>query len=300
MRFRGHETFHIRKGWLNKGIRNVIAVPDVFISKDENPMDVLGIGSNMVKSLRYWLQATELTQEPKSGRRCQKLTELGKVIYENDPYFEEIGTLWLVHCALAENEAEATAWYVFFNEFDLNEFSDEDFEKRIKKYISMNYSDEEMPKSRTINEDFKCIISTYYSKSRTSSNDVKENPEDNMECPLTELGLVSLVSSQRGIRIYRKDSPKSENIPELVVLAMILRRYKNQKEIRISALQNDINSIGKVFCLNTLALHNVLYKLDTLGYLSVVRTAGLDVIRLETNMTYIECIQQYYQGLNER
>ena len=300
MRFRGHETFHIRKGWLNKGIRNVIAVPDVFISKDENPMDVLGIGSNMVKSLRYWLQATELTQEPKSGRRCQKLTELGKVIYENDPYFEEIGTLWLVHCALAENEAEATAWYVFFNEFDLNEFSDEDFEKRIKKYISMNYSDEEMPKSRTINEDFKCIISTYYSKSRTSSNDAKENPEDNMECPLTELGLVSLISSQRGIRIYRKDSPKSENIPELVVLAMILRRYKNQKEIRISALQNDINSIGKIFCLNTLALHNVLYKLDTLCYLSVVRTAGLDVIRLETNMTYIECIQQYYQGLNER
>lgn len=300
MRFRGHETFHIRKGWLNKGIRNVLAVPDVFISKDENPMDILGIGSNMVKSLRYWLQATNLTKEPRTGRRYQELTKIGRVIYDNDPYFEEIGTLWLVHCALATNKSEATAWYVFFNEFDLTEFSDEDFEKKIKKYISMNYSDEEMPKSRTINDDFRCIINTYYSKRRDSSDNTNNNPEDNMECPLTELGLISLVSSQKGERIYRKESPKTEDIPELVILAMILYRYGDMKEIRISSLQNDVNSIGKIFCLNTLSLHHILYKLDTLGYLSVVRTAGLDVIRIKTDMTYIECIRLYYQELDER
>ena len=29
MKFRGHETFTIRKGWLNKGIKNVIAEPGV-------------------------------------------------------------------------------------------------------------------------------------------------------------------------------------------------------------------------------------------------------------------------------
>lgn len=300
MRFRGHETFHIRKGWLNKGIRNVMTAPDVFISKEENPMDVLGMGSNMVKSLRYWLQATKLTQEPRTGKRFQSLTELGKVIYENDPYFEEIGTLWLVHYALATNEREATAWYVFFNEFDFNEFSDEDFEKKIKKYISINYSDAEFPKSRTINEDFKCIISTYYSKRKATIDILKDNPEDNMESPLTELGLVSLVSNQKGVRIYRKNSPKSEDVPELIVLAMILQRYGDMKEIRISALQNDLNSIGKVFCLNTLSLHNVLYKLDALGYLNVVRTAGLDVVKITTDMTAIECIELYYQELNER
>lgn len=58
MKFRAHDTFAIRKGWLNKGLRNIENAPDVFISKEKNPMDVLGIGANMVKSLRYWLQAT--------------------------------------------------------------------------------------------------------------------------------------------------------------------------------------------------------------------------------------------------
>lgn len=67
MKFRAHETFFIRKGWLSKGMKYVDAREDVFISKDENPMDVLGIGANMVKSLRYWLLAVGLTEEPTTG-----------------------------------------------------------------------------------------------------------------------------------------------------------------------------------------------------------------------------------------
>ena len=73
MKFRAHDTFFIRKGWLNKGMKYVNFKPDVFVDKEENPMDVLGIGSNMVKALRYWLQAVGLTQEPNHGRRIQHL-----------------------------------------------------------------------------------------------------------------------------------------------------------------------------------------------------------------------------------
>ena len=64
MKFRAHETFFIRKGWLSKGIKYVEQTEGrVFIDKENNPMDVLGIGSNMVKSLRYWLQAVGITYE---------------------------------------------------------------------------------------------------------------------------------------------------------------------------------------------------------------------------------------------
>ena len=76
MKFRAHDTFFIRKGWLSKGMRCVSNKPDVFIAHDENPMDVLGIGANMVKALRYWLQAVGLTKEPNSGRRDRKSTRL--------------------------------------------------------------------------------------------------------------------------------------------------------------------------------------------------------------------------------
>ena len=67
MKFRAHDTFFIRKGWLSKGMRNVVANRDVFVTKDKqrNPMDVLGIGANMVKALRYWLPVVGLTEENK-------------------------------------------------------------------------------------------------------------------------------------------------------------------------------------------------------------------------------------------
>ena len=70
MKFRAHETFFIRKGWLSKGMKYVKQTDGmVFIDRENNPMDTLGIGSNMVKSLRYWLLATGLTEENTSGKR---------------------------------------------------------------------------------------------------------------------------------------------------------------------------------------------------------------------------------------
>lgn len=127
MKFRAHETFFIRKGWLNKGMKYISVKPDVFVDKEENPMDVLGIGSNMVKSLRYWLQAVGLTKEPTHGRRLQEFTELGQSVFTNDRYIEELGTLYLLHYKLATNKSDATAWYYFFNEFGMAEFTKEDF-----------------------------------------------------------------------------------------------------------------------------------------------------------------------------
>ena len=51
MRFRAHETFFIRKGWISKGMKYVNISPDVFISKEDNPMDVMGIGAGVSRVL---------------------------------------------------------------------------------------------------------------------------------------------------------------------------------------------------------------------------------------------------------
>ena len=113
MKFRAHDTFFIRKGWLSKGMKYVHSKPDVFVAKDENPMDVLGIGANMVKALRYWLQAVGLTEEPNSGKRVQTFTPLGQSVFTNDRYIEELGTLYLLHYRLSSNKSDETAWYYF-------------------------------------------------------------------------------------------------------------------------------------------------------------------------------------------
>ena len=91
MKFRAHETFFIRKGWLSKGMKNVSKKPNVFVDKKVNPMDVLGIGANMVKSLRYWLQVTGLTEESKGKTREQNLTDLEEKLLNAEP--SEVGSV---------------------------------------------------------------------------------------------------------------------------------------------------------------------------------------------------------------
>ena len=75
LKLKRHETFSIREGWIEKGIH--------YINQDARSMSkecgtsVFGLGSNMVKSLRYWLTAACLATF-RNGYAY--LSELGKLI----------------------------------------------------------------------------------------------------------------------------------------------------------------------------------------------------------------------------
>lgn len=291
MKFRAHDTFFIRKGWLNKGLRNVNADPGVFMGAKGNPMDKLGIGANMVKALRYWLQAVRLTSEPASGRKEQNFTELGRVIFDNDPYIEEMGTLWLLHYQLVSNKDDATAWYYFFNEFKASEFTKEDFVKQLSNYVRMCGED---VAEKSLEDDYTCIINTYVS--RMKSNPAKVQPESNIDCPFGELGLIDIANKKE--KVYRKITPKKDLLHPLIVLAVILDQANGADEIKISSLQNDPCNVGKVFNLDVITLTALLYKIELLGYIKVVRTAGLDVIRIIKEVSFIECVRDYYKAIN--
>lgn len=294
MKFRGHETFFIRKGWLYKGMCNIVREPGIFQGVAGNPMDVLGIGANMVKSLRYWLTTTQLTSEPKSGKKNQSLTELGKVIYDNDAYMEEIGSIWLVHYMLATNMDDATSWYIFFNEFNKSEFTVEDFHSAVVKYVRMQ-EDVSVPSDRAIEDDFTCLMNTYVP--RIKLNPAKVHPESNIDCPLGELGLVDVINKREGI--YKKSVPKLDMLPQMILLSAIINGADDDKEIRISSLQNDKYQIGKIFNLDSITLINALYRLETTGLIKVIRTAGLDIIRIETDMSFLDCVKAYYDELSQ-
>ncbi len=291
MKIRGHETFYIRKGWLYKGLKNVKQNPTVFTNKAENPMDVLGIGSNMVKSLRYWLQAVGLTSEPKSGVRGQSFTDLADLIWKNDRYLEELGTLWLLHYFLVSNKENATSWYYFFNEFELSEFKKEDFVTILTNFTITEFGVESAKSS--YEDDFTCLINTYVSRHKV--NPEKVSPESNMECPFGELGLVDLVNKKE--KIYRKTEPQTNMLHSLIVFAVILDQAKVNREIKIQDLLRKPCNVGKVFNLDIIELTGHLYQIEKLGHIKVVRTAGLDVIKILTDMDYATCIQTYYDSL---
>ena len=293
MKFRAHDTFFIRKGWLSKGVKNILIDPAVFVNRDANPMDTLGIGANMVKALRYWLQAVGLTKEPASGRRVQTLSPLGEIIHENDPYMEELGTLWLLHYRLATNVNEATAWYYFFNEFKPTEFNRDDFATQINNYLRIKGED---VAERSLEDDYNCIISTYIP--RIKLNPKKFSPEENIDCPLGELGLIEIVN--RKAKIFKKSTPKKDTLHPLILLAVVLEHADGDKSVRISEIQNAHCNAGRVFNLDIIALTTLLHKIELLGFIKVVRTAGLDVIEIKTNMDFYECVREYFRRINDK
>ena len=292
MKFRGHETFFIRKGWLSKGMKNVARSPYVFVNKEEKPMDVLGIGSNMVKALRYWMQVTGLTAEPRSGKRAQTFTDIGEIIYREDRYLEERGTLALLQWYLAHNKDDATAWYYFFYVFKMQEFSRDDFVQSLKNYVLMEDASAAVAE-RSYQDDFNCIVNTYLPRYKTSSR--YTSPENNISCPLGELGLIDIASKER--KLYRKNIPSSAMLPALIALAIILQAHPGEKEIEISKLLNGEGSIGRAFNMDMTLLLDTLCRIENLGEVKIIRTAGLDVIRVLTDKTALDCIEQYYQDI---
>lgn len=295
MKFRAHDTFFIRKGWLSKGMKYVHSTPDVFVSKDENPMDVLGIGANMVKALRYWLQAAGLTEEPSSGRRIQTFTPLGESVFQNDRYIEELGTLLLLHYRLASNYSEATAWYLFFNEFNMTEFTRDDFVEFLQRRIRMEEG--EAPVAiRSLNDDFSCIINTYLPRYKTNPNRVA--PENNIDCPFGELGLIDVLSKEK--KSYRKAIPSAQSINPWVALAVIVDQAGGSKEISLNELLTAPRNIGRTINLDAITMLDVLYQVERIGMVKINRTAGLDVVQILTDYQFQDCVSAYYDSISDR
>lgn len=293
MKFRAHDTFFIRKGWISKGMRCVAEKPDVFIAHDENPMDVLGIGANMVKALRYWLQVLGLTVEPDKGKRSQSFTELGKLIYEHDTYIEELGTLYLLQYCLASQKHDATAWYFFFNEFSMSEFSREDFVAALQKYIQMNDSENDHA-IRSLNDDCQCIINTYLP--RHKSNPARVSPENNIDCPFGELGLIDILNKRK--KTYKKSVPVGGTLNPYVILAVIVKNNPDRKEIGLNELLNAPCNIGRVFNLDSITMLDVLYRIERLGLVKINRTAGLDIITIQEKISFLDCVRCFYASID--
>lgn len=289
MKIRAHETFSIRKGWIHKGVKNILVYPRLFTDKNINPCDILGIGTNMVKSLRYWMTAVGIMEEVSEGnQKVQKLTRLGEIIDEYDRYYEEDGTNWLLHYMLAKNEELATAWYWFFNIFKINSFDKQLFVRELSEFLHTEYDYDGSEKM--LGDEFDCIIKTYCSKGKDVS------PEDINECPLTDLHLIEMSDNKD----YKKHTPDRDAIHPLIILAVISEQayISKKKEVLITDLLNKECNVGRIFNLDRATCFYYLEKLQKGGYLEIVRTAGLDVIQLKQQYDFYDIIVSYYQAIN--
>jgi len=127
-RFTGHETFHLRYGWLKKAY-DAVKLSDSGeiaenIFRDKSAISHFGVGKNMVAAIRHWAMSFGLIRPAKDRPSLSEheTTALADYIFDNkngvDPYLENLETLWLLHWRLVTQSNKTTFLYTFnaFNE----------------------------------------------------------------------------------------------------------------------------------------------------------------------------------------
>lgn len=301
VKLKGNESFNFREGWLRKGMR-CVANCDTLFSQDD-VMEQLGVGSKMVKSIRFWLQATSLCEEKyiNSGRgRAQYLTkDFGEVISEYDPYFDDSFTLFLLHYQIVSNEELCMAWNIFFNEFEGQDFTKEDMIETCQSLLDKKMEEGCTYSESSFQDDCSSIIKMYLSDENTRQPIIKGQsamtlPEDSLACPLVELGLLQ---KNKIKHTYLKTSPSKDALDKLVVLYVITKNLISSEKTSVSIddLLHAPNNIGKVFNLSRVSINEYLDKLRISGYLTVNRTAGLDMVYIESMMDPKSIMVEYYK-----
>ena len=254
-KFSGHQTFVFRYGWLEKGVQLIQRNPHGFL--DNDVLIQLGVGKNMVESIKYWCIQTGVLTDISNGN--MGLTPLGKFIFgENDfsegcdPYLEDDATLWLLHWSLMQRalapENTWSTWHFAFSRWHKPEFTKKDLLQGIESSVP-NIS------KATLERDVDCFVRNY-SGTRSKAG------EENFDSPFLSLELIQNTSM---LDLYRFNIGVKQNLPaELVGFAilMFITQTGRQTNINIQNCLYDIGSPGQIFKLNEGILMDYILELE--------------------------------------
>lgn len=278
LKLKRHESFSIREGWLAKGIRNVKDNNKTFSSAEAT--DILGIGTNMVKSLKYWMSATCLINEE---NRETILSEFGNLINKYDPYLEDIFSWWLIHLKMMLNLDDAYIYNLFFNKCGKKAFSKRD----IYEQLALNLDNEKLEYNENILQDeVNMIIKTY------AIDEKIDNPENNFICPLSELNLIKKVDRDT----YERNKPEYRNLSYLIIFYLIEQLIKDKDYISIDELIKVDNSPAKLLNLDKNLINEYLDEMKRNGLVIINRTAGLNMVYFQKKLSLEEIMKEYFQG----
>jgi hypothetical protein len=294
-RVSGHQSFPFRNTWPTKGVNACANSPSFF--REPDAMVTLGVGKNMVESIRYWCQALKLleTDPNVADNRGSHLipTEIGRNLFLPDgwdPYLEDQGTLWLLHYLLATNWRDATTTYYAFNEIVGQEFTRGGLEHAIDQLAQSMGSFRAT--TGTIRRDVNVFIRGYVGSSHSTGTSI----EDAIDSPLAELGLIREDKVEGRYAFMR--GPK-ENLPDAVVLYAISQYADLKPERRtftFSELAYEPLGPGRVFKLDEASLAERLEKLADLtrGSVRMTETAGYRQVLLDNQVEAVPYLERYY------
>ena len=185
-RISGHESFPCRYTWLPKAVRAVKEDPTLLSDDNDRAMVTLGLGKNMVRSLRFWSQAAGVAT-PAGKRAGHALTDFGSAVFGErgyDPFLEDIRTLWLIHWNFSTDiRNPLLAWDYLLNRWHEPELVPSVVQRAM--LVEATKQDQKLS-AATIEQHWDTFIHTYV-PTRGRKGEVLE---DNLDCPLVELDLI--------------------------------------------------------------------------------------------------------------
>jgi len=291
-RFSGHESFVFRHTWLTKGVTACANDPAIFRRPDA--LVVLGVGKNMVDSIRYWCLATQLIEERPEERYSYHPTWIGEAVFIRnggwDPYLEDEGTLWLIHWLLATNPVFATTIYFAFNELARLEFSRSTLYEAISRLANKLQA---RVTPNTLRRDVTVLIHSYVGGRGVHTSSV----EDSLDCPLANLKLLYEEPLRQTYAFAR--GPK-DTLPDAVFLYALwayAKRQGGRKSFTFDELAYFPFSPGRVFKLDETALAERLERMGLLtqGAWQLTETAGYRQVILRQDVNIFQILDDYYR-----
>lgn len=265
----GHHKFTIRQSWLVKGVKALENGNKIFSNKElVASIDYLGIGSNMVQSLRYWLKMFDLVDSNND------LTTNCKDLIKSDPLFSDDFSKWLLHIWISENSPLWQTIYVSdkVTSFDLNYLSD-----RLSQHLK-NFN--RNINVKTIKDLVNVFLDLYIEKEHN-------DPEKIIISPLESLNMIKKKSSQE----YQISIKGINDISPAIILYIICN--KNAKTQLSIHEVNDL--IQKYINIDYLSIRKILENLAHDKIIIFDKSTGLNNITIENIQKYnLSFCWEYY------
>ena len=287
--FGRHESFALRYSWLTKGFKALQKNSAIFT--DDDATVVLGVGKNMVLSIRYWLRACQIitpTNEP---------TEVGKMLFDKggfDPFLEDEATIWLLHWLLVNNVTEATTIYWFFNKFHKPVFTTEELTTSLSDFIRDARFEVKKPSQATIKNDVS-LLTRMYSLSKPSG---RAPLEDSLDSPMASLGLLMRATDNKH---FLAKAEYRDSLPPFIVgyAVLSLMNFRDLQSMPLDDLmysRDDFSAIGAVFRLSENALIKKIEELIILspGVFEIRDTAGIYQLYLLQESNPKDMLRDHY------
>lgn len=288
--FSGHESFICKQFWLKKTFD--FSQAGRCFTDDAAVID-LGVGKNMVASLRYWGRAFGILDEN------DQPTTIAQYLFGaegRDLYLEDFATMWLLHFHLLKLNRFSIA-HLLFNELrkERTEFTKDQLVNFI--YRKAKEHEANTDNLNTIERDVNVLIRMYSKPQKGDTIDI----EDDFTGILIDLDLMKRFKQRdldnRNVEWYKIESEDRVGLPCEVVLFTILDSYgEGQQTITFRELLIGANSPGTVFSLNPDGLYHQLKEISYKYNKQVVytETAGNEVLQIKKTINKYDILNDYY------